>query len=65
MQDVESVLVQRIRRTNVKPTLIQGIVSAGLLLITVFYNGPAIQIGSNENMSNSMISFVLFCISNM
>ena len=35
-QDVDSMLVQRSRRwTNVKPTLIQGIMSAGLLLITV------------------------------
>ena len=44
-QDVDSMLVQRSRRwTNVKPTLIQGIMSAGLLLITVLYNGFAMKI---------------------
>ena len=43
-QDVESMLVQRSRRwTNVKPTLIQDLMSAGLLLIAVLYNGLAIQ----------------------
>ena len=44
LQDGESMLVQRVRRwTNVKPTLIQGLLSAGLLHITVLYNGFAIQ----------------------
>ena len=43
-QDVELMLVQRSRRwTDVKPTLILRLMSAGLLPFAVLYNGFAIQ----------------------